>query len=228
MTPHAAALARADMFRGLSEPALERLAQRTVERQYGRGQVLFVRGDVGDSMLLVLEGLLKVYDSSPEGAELLLSTVGAGGTVGALALADGGARSASVAALHPTRVLLVGRADFLELVRRDGSVAEPLLCYLSAHLRRLTDLAGDLVFLGLPQRVAKLLTGLADRDGKRVPEGVLLDLPLTQSEIAAMVGTSRQSLNTVLGGFVREGLIELRGRQIVLLRPDAVADRAAS
>lgn len=227
MTPDEAAalLSRAPLFRDVPSTSLARVGQRAVERRYTRGQVVFLRGDVGDSMLLVLSGLLKVYESSPDGGELLLTTVAPGATVGELALADGGPRSASVAAVHPSRVLVLSRADFLDLVAADGSLAVPLLRYLASHLRRLTDFAGDLVFLELAQRVAKLLDRFAQR-GTRVHDGILVDLPLTQSELAAMVGASRQSLNTVLGGFAREGLLELRGRQVLLLRPDLLAARA--
>lgn len=209
----------------MSPRLLELLAERAVERHFSRGEVVFLRGDPGDAMYLVRSGLLKVYEISPDGTELVLTTVPPGATVGELALADGGERSASVAALHPTRVLVVGRDAFLHAVRTDGSLAEPLLRYLAGHLRRLTDFAVDLVFLDLSARLAKLLTRLAAESGQPVRPGMLLNA-LTQSDLAAMVGASRQSTNTVLRGFAQAGWLELDGRQIRLLRPDLLRERA--
>lgn len=221
----ARALAAAALFEGLSPHLLRQLAERAVERSLSRGEVVFLRGEPGTAMYLVLSGLLKVYDSSPDGTELVLTTVPPGATVGELALADGGERSASVAALQPSRVLVLGRTEFLHALRAEGALAEPLLRYLAAHLRRVTDLAGDLVFLDLSARVAKLLIRLADESGQPVRPGLLLR-SLTQSQLAAMVGASRQSTNGVLRGFLQAGWLELEGRQIRLLRPDLLRERA--
>lgn len=221
----ARALAAAPLFAGLAPHVLHLLAERAVEREYARGQVVFQRGDPGTAMYLVRSGLLKVYDSSPDGTELLLTTVPPGGTVGELALADGGERSASVAALRPTRALVVGRPEFLTAMRADGALAEPLLRYLAGRLRQVTDLAADLVFLDLSTRMAKLLMRLADESGRPVRPGMVL-ASLTQSELAAMVGASRQSTNKVLRGFVQAGWLALDGRQIQLLRPDLLNERA--
>lgn len=219
----ARALAAAALFAGVPPGPLYRLAERAVERQFARGEVVFQRGEPGSAMYLVRSGLLKVYDSSPDGTELLLTTVPPGATVGELALADGGERSASVAALQPSRVLVVGREQFLSVLRAESALAEPLLRYLAAHLRRVTDLAADLVFLDLSARVAKLLTRLADESGEPVVPGLVLR-SLTQSDLAAMVGASRQSTNKVLRGFVQAGYLELDGRQIRLLRPDLLRE----
>lgn len=222
----ARALAAAPLFTGLSPRLLHQLAERAVQRDYARGEVVFQKGDPGTAMFLVRSGLLKVYESSPEGTELVLTTLAAGAVVGELALADGGERSASVAALQPSRLLVLGRNEFLHALRQEGALAEPLLHYLAAHLRRLTDFAADLVFLDLSARVAKLLTRLAEESGQPVRPGMLLR-SLTQSELAAMVGASRQSTNGVLRGFVQAGWVELEGRQIRLLRPDLLRDRGS-
>lgn len=222
----ARALAAAPLFAGLSPRLLHVLAERASERAYDRGEVVFQRGDPGTGMYLVRSGLLKVYDSSPDGTELLLTTLPPGATVGELALADGGERSASVAALKASRVLVIGRDEFLHAMRAEGALAEPLLRYLASRLRQVTDLAADLVFLDLPARVAKLLMRLADESGQPVVPGLLL-ASLKQSDLAAMVGASRQSTNKALRGFAQAGWLELEGRQIRLLRPDLLREQSS-
>lgn len=217
------ALAASSLFGGLAPEPLRLLAERAVERTYARGEVVFQRGDPGDALLLVVSGLLKVFDTSLDGAELVLTTVPPGATVGELALADGGDRSASVAALHPTRVLVVSRTDFLHVLRTAGAVAEPLLRHLAGRLRQSTDLAADLVFLDLSPRIAKRLVQMAEESGQPVRPGLVLD-GLTQSDLAARVGASRQSTNKVLRRFVQDGWLELDGRRLRLLRPDLLED----
>ena len=221
----ARALAATPLFAGLPPRLAQVLAARTSARDLSRGEVLFQRGDPGSAMYLVRTGLLKVYDSAPDGTEVVLATVPPGATVGELALADGGERSASVAALQSSRVLVVGRTDFLHLLRAEGALAEPLLRSLAASLRRASDLAADLVLLDLAARVAKLLTRLADESGQPLRPGVRVG-PHTQSELAAMAGASRQSTNKVLRDFVQEGWVETDGRHLRLLRPDLLQARA--
>lgn len=220
-----AALASAPLFAGLTPTPLRQLAARAVERTYARGELVFQRGDPGTAMYLVRSGLLKVYDDSADGSELVLTTVPPGATVGELALADGGPRSASVAAVQVSRVIVLGRTEFLQVLRTEGALAEPLLRYLAGHLRRATDLAADLVFLDLGARLAKLVLQLAERRGP-VVAGTRIG-PITQSELASMVGASRQSTNVALRGFVHDGWIEIEGRELHLVRPDLLRARAS-
>ena len=84
-----------------AHPAIQRLAAAAGLHRYRRGQILFVEGDSGDSLLLIVDGTLKAYSTSAEGEELSLAVVGPGETLGELTLADGGSRSASVAAFEP-------------------------------------------------------------------------------------------------------------------------------
>ena len=103
---------------------------------------------------------------------------------------------------------------------------EAVIATLGSILRRLTEQAADLVFLDLHGRIAKLLLQMAGESGKETSDGVELDLLLTQSEIASMVGGSRQSVNQVLRSFERRGHIDVHGRAIVVRDFDALKRRA--
>jgi CRP-like cAMP-binding protein len=140
-------------------------------------------------------------------------------------LIDGEPRSASAETLEQTRVLVLTRATFLETLRESPAMTESLLRSLGAVLRRLTEQTADLVFLDLHGRVAKLLVGLAEKNGL-TEEGSELDLQLTQSDLASMVGGSRQSVNQILKSFERRGFVELHGRKLVLKAPDLLRKRA--
>jgi CRP/FNR family transcriptional regulator, cyclic AMP receptor protein len=219
-------LRRTRLFAGLDEPTLRVLAERSVERSFRRHGRLFFQGDPGDGLFVVASGLVKVVVTSEDGEEMVLVTLGPGEALGELAVVDGGPRSAAAEALEPTSALLVTRPVLLELAARDPAITEALLRALGGLLRRLTEQASDLVFLDLPGRMAKLLAGLAAERGSVTPEGIELDANLTQTDLAGMVGASRQSVNQILQGFARRGYLQVRGRRIVVNRLDLLRRRA--
>ena len=221
-----ALLRRTRLFAGLREETLRALADRSVERSDPRHGRLFHQGDSGSGLFVVASGLVKVVVTSEEGEEMVLVTLGPGEAFGELSIVDGGPRSASAEALEPTVALMITREVLLDLATRDNGLTEALLHTLGALLRRLTEQASDLVFLDLPGRVAKLLAGLAAERGSETPDGIELDANLTQTDLAGMVGASRQSVNQILQGFARRGYLQVRGRRIVVHRLDLLRRRA--
>jgi len=219
-------LRRTRLFAGLDQPTLRALAERSVERSFPRHGRLFFQGDPGNGLFVVAGGLVKVVVTSEDGEEMVLVTLGPGEALGELAVVDGGPRSAAAEALEPTSALLITRPVVLELAARDPALTEALLQALGGLLRRLTEQASDLVFLDLPGRMAKLLAGLAAERGTATAEGIELDAILTQTDLAGMVGASRQSVNQILQGFARRGYLQVRGRRIVIHRLDLVRRRA--
>jgi CRP/FNR family transcriptional regulator, cyclic AMP receptor protein len=219
-------LGRTRLFAALSEPTLRALAERSVERTIPRHSRLFHQGDPGTGLFVLVSGLLKVVVTSEDGEEMVLVTLGPGEALGELSTIDGGPRSASAEALEPTVALMITRPVLLELAARDRALTEALLQALGGLLRRLTEQASDLVFLDLPGRMAKLLAGLAAERGSATAGGIELDAALTQTDLAGMVGASRQSVNQILQGFARRGYLQVQGRRIVVHRLDLLRRRA--
>lgn len=219
MTPERATalLAATELFRPLPREELSRMAAAVGERHYARNEAVFLEGDQGDALYVVADGLVKVVVTSLGGSDMILATLGPPAVFGELAAVDGGPRSASVHALEPTTVLTVSRATLLDLVASRPQVADVLLRSLGAMVRRLSDQAADLVFLDLHGRVAKLL--LRSAGEARLSAGDVLDVGMTQSELAAAVGASRQSVNQALQHFERDGVVDRRGRRFVVRDP---------
>ena len=217
-------LRSAAIFAELPDDALARLAARCVRRTYGRNQFLWYQGDDGAHLIVVASGLVKVVLSSPQGGEVVLTTLGPGGISGELAVLDGSPRSASVVAAEPTTVLLLTRATVLDMLNRYPSVLDALLRSLGNLIRRITEQAGDFVFLDLGGRVAKLLLHLAEAHGA---SSTVLDLRLTQSDLAAMVGATRPAVNRVLQHLAGRGVIEVDGQRIVLVNLAELRRRAS-
>jgi CRP/FNR family transcriptional regulator, cyclic AMP receptor protein len=221
----AAYLKETRLFRDLEPAALARLADRAIERTYKKGQLIFYQGDPAEALFVVIEGRVKVVVVNENGDEMVLVTLQPVDVFGEVALIDGEPRSASAETLEPTRVLVLTRATFLETLRESPAMTESLLRSLGAVLRRLTEQTADLVFLDLHGRVAKLLLGLAEK-AQTTEEGAELDLHLTQSDLASMVGGSRQSVNQILKSFERRGYVVLEGRKLILKAPELLRKRA--
>jgi len=184
-------------------------------RAFRRGQIVFTRGDPGDTLVVVISGRVKVVVRSADGGELTLAIIPPGGVFGELSVADGGPRSADAETLEECQLLLIPREAVQDICARVPSAAQALTGSIAATLRRLTDEASDLVFLDLPRRVAKVLLSQAGDDG-------VIRLNLRQEELAHQVGGTRQSVNAALRGFQRRGWIDVRDRTVIVTQPGAL------
>ena len=219
-------LRRAALFAELSDDALAWLGDRAIERTYRKGQLLFYQGDPGESLFVMVDGMVKVSVVSEQGDEMVLVTLQPPDVFGELAIVDAGPRSASAEAVEASKVLVVSRAALLELMKTHPDVNEAVLRSLGSSLRRLTEQAADLVFLDLHGRVAKLVVGLAEKEHAAPEDAVVLDLHITQSDIGHMVGGSRQSVNQILKSFERRGLVEVHGSRLTVKDLEGLRRRA--
>ncbi|MGD0123404.1 MAG: Crp/Fnr family transcriptional regulator [Candidatus Limnocylindrales bacterium] len=221
------ALGRCRLFAGMGPDALRAMARTLRARRFRRGEVLFHEGDPGDALFVVASGAVKVVVPSEEGEEAILATLRRGDFLGELALLDGAPRSASAVALEATEVLALPRDQFLALVATEPAIRDALMASLAGELRRLTTHVAELHFLDLTGRLAARLARLAEEHGDRLPDGTIrLDAPLTQSDLAAMIGATRQSVNKLLGEFEADGLLKMERDVILVPNLDRLA-RAA-
>jgi CRP-like cAMP-binding protein len=200
-------LANVSIFSSLDDRALDALVRVTSTRRLDTGQVLFHKGDPGRQLYGVLDGRLKVLATGADGKDLVLNVCDPGEVIGEIALLDSNPRSATVAALEPSELLVLDRRDFLPFLEHHPRVAIGLAEMLAKRLRRLSELAEDSVLLAVRARLAKRLVALAQRYGRKTPDGVQIDLPLSQQELGDMIGTSRESINKQLRTFAHEGLL---------------------
>lgn len=221
------ALGGCRLFAGMGPDELRAMARTLRARRFRRGEVLFHEGDPGDALFVVASGAVKVVVPSEDGEEAILATLRRGDFLGELALLDGAPRSASAVALEATEVLALPRDQFLALVATEPAIRDALMASLAGELRRLTTHVAELHFLDLTGRLAARLARLAEEHGERLPDGsVRLDAPLTQSDLAAMIGATRQSVNKLLGEFEADGLLKMEREVILVPNLDRLA-RAA-
>ena len=211
------ALGAVVLFADLDEADFETLVASVETRRYRRGEAVFRQGDPGDALYVVLNGRVRIASPSEGGVEAILATLRPGEFFGALALLDGAPRSATATAVEATETLVLPRETFRRLVNDVPSIRDHVFVGLAQELRRLTHHVEELHFLDIAGRLAARLARIADEQGETADVEIRLDAPITQGELAAMVGSTRQSVNKLLGWFVDDGLIRLERDAIVII-----------
>jgi CRP/FNR family transcriptional regulator, cyclic AMP receptor protein len=209
---------RVPLFAGLDQESLRELTGAARRRLFRAGEIIFHRDDTGQVLYVIRTGKVKIFVTSSEGQDMVLAILGPGDYFGELALLDGLPRSASAAAIEAADTLALQRPDFIRAVERHPRIAIQVMNVLSRRLRQTDALIEDLLFLDVHGRVAKKLLELAELHGVRTPEGIRIELRLTQGELAAMVGASRESVNKVMGYFTDKRFISTDKYKITVIR----------
>ena len=218
-------LGETDVFRVLDQETLRELASNVLVRTVDKGQSICVQDDPGDRMYVVAEGVVKLVVRSPRGEVVELMRHWPGGTFGELSLLDGGPRTATAEAVERSTVIVIHRDEVLKLLRSSADVAEALLRSLAAMVRRTDRQATERVFLHLPGRVAAQLLEL-DEAIKRDRSPKPRSHRITQTELAQMVGATRQSVNQALRTLEARGLIRMGPQGIKILDHAGLRRRA--
>jgi CRP/FNR family transcriptional regulator, cyclic AMP receptor protein len=216
-----ASLAGIPFFAGLDPVALDRLAATMRARRFRRGEVIFHVGDPGDALFVIVTGEIKISLPSETGEEAILATLRPGDAFGEVALLDGAPRSATATALGPAETVVLPRDRFHELIATEAGFRDALFASIAGELRRLTHHVEELHFLDITGRLAARLARLAQEGGTPTTDGaVRLRGSLTQGDLAAMVGCTRQSVNKLLGQFTDDGLVRVERDGIVVTDVD--------
>ena len=193
------------LFRGLPQVTIERIAALASRRTYAEGAVVFMRGDVGDSLCGVVSGRVRISASRPGGREVFLNIMGPGDAFGEIALLDGKPRTATATTLAKTELMIVRRDRFAELLTAEPSLATHLIQLLCERVRWTAQLMEDSALLGVPARIAKRLLSLARQNGTDPVDGT--KLAMSQEELAQFLGVSRQIVNQHLQAWKQQGWV---------------------
>jgi CRP/FNR family transcriptional regulator, dissimilatory nitrate respiration regulator len=214
-------LARVRHFRSLPVAELRQLAARCVPRLLRPGQLLFEEGAPCRGLFIIAEGAIEIRQVSFRGREQVFHSEGPGATLGEAPLFDRGRYIASAVATAPTRVLFLPRPDVLDLCRRRPAVALAMLEGMAQRVRRFAAIVSDLAFRPIPERLARYIGDAAS--SRSVPAGIELDLKLTQTQLAARLGTVRELVARALAQLEESGVIARRRGRIVIRDPTRLA-----
>ena len=211
-------LKQVPLFADLADEDIRELMAVARRRIFRSGEVIFHRDDPGPVLYVIKEGKVKISLISPEGQEISLVVFGKGECFGEFAILDGLPRSADAVALERVECYTLQRSDFHKTIMKNPKIAIQVMEVLSRRLRTTDQMVEDLIFLDVYGRVAKKLLELADSHGSKVDNGIRIEVRLTQQELAAMVGASRESVNKVMGYFTDKNFISTDKHKITLHR----------
>ncbi len=202
------------LFATLPLAAQQALVREARQRTYAKGAIVINEGDAAHGLFIVCSGLLKACLNDDQGRELILSTLGPGDHFGELALLDDAPRSANVAALEPSELLVITKAAFQSVLQSHPDCMWPIVRSLVERVRELTENVRALALVDVFGRLARLLTSLAVEEGDLQ---VVRPRP-TQQDIASRIGASREMVSRILKDLVVGGYLSLEADRIVIHR----------
>jgi CRP-like cAMP-binding protein len=221
-------LANVPLFRGLDREELAVLEDLLHPRTIPRGAGIILEEQPGEVAYILLSGSVKIHMLQRDGSEVILAVLRAGEVVGEMSLVDSLGRSASVETLEETRLLWMDRESFRRCLETMPAMTYNLVELMSRRLRLADTHIESLASLSVSGRVARHLLALAAEYGEPGPDGVVIPIPLTQSDLAGMVGASRARVNQSVGTFRRRGEVSVdRAHRITVRDADALARRLA-
>ena len=206
-------MGQSTLFRGLPEDELRQLERISEPRECDKGDVLFNEGAEGVGFYVVASGQVKVFKMSFDGREQILHILGPGDPLGEVPVFAGTTYPANAQAMGRAGLFFFPRSKLVELYRESPSLAMNMLAVLSRRLREFTVLIENLSLKEIPQRLA---TYLVHQQSLR-PVSSRVKLSVTKGVLSNILGTSQETLSRVLGKMSQEGLIEVQGKEIVIL-----------
>ncbi|MBN1548628.1 MAG: Crp/Fnr family transcriptional regulator [Syntrophaceae bacterium] len=211
------------LFEGLQDHQMENIARVGIRRTYRRDEIIFMEGDDGNGFYIVEAGQIKIYKISSEGKEQILHFFGPGETFGEVAVFTGHGFPAYAKANHNAICLFIPRTDFIEIIRQDPTLAMNLLGVMSLRLHKFTRLIEDLSLKEVPGRLSAYLIYMSERS----PDPAHLELEISKSQLAALLGTIPETLSRILTRMARLNYLKSEGPGINILDKEALASIAS-
>ena len=220
-------LRRLPFFRRLTPPLRARVAAVARLKSYGDHELIFSEGDPSDAFIVIVDGRVKVFKSTPAGKEIILEIFGAGDPLGAVAVYEGVPFMASAQTLEPSRILRIEKPAFFQLLEQDPQMVRGLLSGLTLRLAELTRRLADLSGARVEVRFARLFLKLCDQIGRKDRGGVFVPMPLSRQELADLTGTTIETAIRIMSRWQKENLVHTEKDGFVVIDRDALESAAA-
>jgi CRP-like cAMP-binding protein len=213
-----------DFFWDLPKEKKEFISLSTL-RLVEKNQVLFFPGDTGDSAFYLEEGKVRIFRVTPVGKETIVFIRQPGEMFGLAEILGEQKRVFSAQAITPCRLYEIKKKEFELLLERRFSVARRVIEVLGRRIRYLGEQIESLMISDVPSRLLKLLICLCCHDLsdlKALQKPISLPVKLTQEQMAAMIGSTQQTVSETLKKLREDGLIKISGKEITLLKPQEI------
>ncbi|MEW5945609.1 MAG: Crp/Fnr family transcriptional regulator [bacterium] len=210
------ALREVPLFNEFSQRELKVIAQAATVRRYEKNEVIIHKLERGDTFFSIIDGRVKVILSDEDGKEFIVDVLKPKEFFGELALLDGEPRSATVVAQEPTEVLVLTREEFLNQLKKHPELGIKIMRVLGRRLRRANQRIESLAFMDVCGRLAGTLIDLAASSGEKQSDGVNVPLDFSRTELANLVGTTRETLTRALRTLQSMGYIKIKKKFVVV------------
>ncbi|MDD4866721.1 MAG: Crp/Fnr family transcriptional regulator [Mycobacterium sp.] len=221
----AAMVGRSGIFQAIDPAVAAELTTQLAVAHFAGRQQIFVEGQRGDQLYIVISGMVGLGHRCPDRRSHLLAIAGPSDIFGELSLFDPAPRAATATALTEVDVVAVDRQTFQTWIAEHPRIAERLLRMLARRMRRTEDDLCDLISTDVAGRVAKHLLRLSHRFGVQDDGAVRVTHNLTQADLAQLVGACRETVNKVLADFAGNGWIRLDTKSILITESESLVHR---
>ncbi|MGC7873887.1 Crp/Fnr family transcriptional regulator [Desulfosporosinus sp. SYSU MS00001] len=185
---------------------------------YQKGQIIFSAGDTADRIYLIEKGFVKIYRITPDGRKVTVGSMRSPGQLMGLAeTLYHGERTCFAGAISDSTLVVVRKSRFEELLEKQPTIAIKVATTLGIRMREAEAIIQEMVCWQVPGRLAMLLLKMSERAGVETEAGTKIALRLTHEEIACMIGTTRQTVTSLLNTFKQENSISIEGREMYIL-----------
>ncbi|MCL4424906.1 MAG: Crp/Fnr family transcriptional regulator [Firmicutes bacterium] len=210
------------LFGGLDEGMLQKINDLALERRYKGGMFIFLQGEPVDAVHFLRSGMVKATRTSDDGREQIMSILYPGDFFPHVGFLDGGPAPGTTMTMSETVLSVLRREDFVRLIKENATIFIHLLRVMEQRIRILQDQVESLGLRSVPSRLAGIILKLAEERGEARKGGTFVRLPLSQQELAYMIGTTRETVSRVLGDLRRHGAIALEREGILIQDQEAL------
>jgi len=214
------------LFQELDTKALDSILENAQQRSVSRHAFYFRERDAATSLYVLVQGRVKLIQTTPEGHQVVLRIAVPGKMFGGVAAFGDTSYPVSAQAIIDSKSLSWDGKTMAEIIKRYPSVALKTLKHLSTQLQEVQDRYRELATERVEQRVARALVRLVRQSGRKTKKGILIDIPLSRQDLAEMTGTTLFTVSRILSSWEQQGLVETGREKVTITTPHALISLA--
>jgi CRP/FNR family transcriptional regulator, nitrogen oxide reductase regulator len=211
---------QSSLFKDIRSEVFAQVLEASMPRSVEEDGFFFIQGDPATHAYVLVEGRVKMIQITPNGQQITMRIMTPGQTYGGIALLNPRAGyPATAQVVENSTALAWDTAHLRELVEKEPSISLNVMGLMHGYISELQERQKALVTDRVEQRIARILLKLAAQSGRKIDEGVLIDLPITRQDIAEMSGTTLYTVSRTLNEWERDGLLEIGRERVVIREP---------
>lgn len=204
------------IFENLSDNELISLMEIVIYKEYSKNYTIVRHNDMGDAMFIILDGSVKVSLFSENGREVILDIIGKGGFFGEMSIIDKMPRSANIITIDKTTTIMIKRNDFMNLLIQYPNISINILKELVGRLRKADDVINSLSIHDVLGRISRFITKIFISNEVPLVTGAVVDFSFTHKDIAARVGTTRESVTRALNKMLEKHILSIEDKKLTI------------